>query len=72
MPEAVFHPFLLFIPSLGIAELSVIFVIVLILFGPGKLPDFCRALGDGIKQFKNAVSDEKPAGDEKLSDNQAS
>lgn len=45
---------LLFIPSLGIGELSIIFVIILILFGPGKLPNVMRAMGDGIRQFKDA------------------
>ncbi len=56
---------LLFIPSLGIGELSIIFIIILILFGPGKLPSVMRALGDGVKQFKDAskdltTSDRKP------------
>ena len=54
----------LFFPSLGIGELSIVFIIILVLFGPGKLPDVCRALGDGVKQFKNAAkdatSDDKP------------
>jgi sec-independent protein translocase protein TatA len=45
------------LPTLGFGELAILFVIVLILFGPGKLPEVCRALGDGIKQFKNAASD---------------
>jgi sec-independent protein translocase protein TatA len=44
----------LFLPNLGIGELSIIFIIILVLFGPGKLPDVCRALGDGVRQFKNA------------------
>ena len=50
-------PPLLFLPSLGVGELAILFVIVLILFGPGKLPEVCRALGDGLKQFKNATKD---------------
>ena len=48
---------LFILPSLGFGELAIIFVIVLILFGPGKLPDVCRALGDGLRQFKNASKD---------------
>ena len=37
-------------------ELAIIFVIILILFGPGKLPGVMKALGDGFKQFKDASS----------------
>jgi sec-independent protein translocase protein TatA len=48
---------LFILPSLGFGELAIIFVIVLILFGPGKLPEVCRALGDGLRQFKNASKD---------------
>jgi sec-independent protein translocase protein TatA len=51
----------LFLPSFGVGELAILFVIVLILFGPGKLPDVCRALGDGLKQFKQATRDDHQA-----------
>lgn len=56
-------PYALFLPTLGIGELTLIFVIVLILFGPGKLPDVFRSLGNGVRQFKDAardVTDELP------------
>ena len=48
----------LFLPSFGVGEMAILFIIVLILFGPGKLPEVCRSLGDGIKQFKQSVKDE--------------
>ncbi|MGH9325482.1 MAG: twin-arginine translocase TatA/TatE family subunit [Terriglobia bacterium] len=32
-----------------------ILVIVLIIFGPGKLPQLGRGLGDGIRGFKEAI-----------------
>jgi sec-independent protein translocase protein TatA len=48
----------LFLPSIGIGEMAILFVIILILFGPGKLPDVCRSLGDGIKQFKQSIKDD--------------
>ncbi len=41
-------------PSVGPAELTVVFIVVLILFGPGKLPEVFKALGDGVRQFKEA------------------
>lgn len=49
------HTDLLFI-NLGIPELSIIVLLVLILFGPGKLPGVMKSLGDGVKQFKEAAS----------------
>ena len=36
----------------------VILVIVLVVFGPGKLPMLGKAVGDTVKDFKKAVSDE--------------
>lgn len=46
------------IGGIGMTELIVILVIVLIIFGAGKLPDVGAALGKGLKNFKSAVSDE--------------
>lgn len=36
-------------------HLLLILLIVLILFGPGKLPDLGRGLGKGIREFKDAM-----------------
>ncbi len=41
--------------GLGMPELLVILVIVLIIFGAGKLPEIGGALGKGIKNFKRSV-----------------
>jgi sec-independent protein translocase protein TatA len=40
-------------PSIGLPELLIIVVIVLIFFGPGKLPDLGSAMGKAIRGFKN-------------------
>ena len=40
--------------GLGLPEIVVILVIVLLVFGPKKLPELARALGKGINEFKNA------------------
>lgn len=45
----------LFFPSVGPMEVAVVFTVVLILFGPGKLPDVFKALGEGVRQFKDAA-----------------
>ncbi len=39
---------------IGMWELILILVIALIIFGPGKLPEVGKALGKGIREFKNA------------------
>jgi sec-independent protein translocase protein TatA len=52
--------------GLGMTELIVILVIVLVIFGAGKLPEVGSALGKGIKNFKSSVSDsgeKAPKGD---------
>jgi sec-independent protein translocase protein TatA len=41
--------------GLGIGELLVILVIVLIIFGAGKLPEIGDGLGRGIRSFRKAV-----------------
>lgn len=41
--------------SPGIWELLIILVIVLIVFGAGKLKDVGKSLGEGIREFKDSV-----------------
>jgi sec-independent protein translocase protein TatA len=43
--------------GLGMQELLIILVIVLIIFGAGKLPEIGSALGKGIKNFKKTMND---------------
>ncbi len=43
--------------GIGMPELIVIFVIALVVFGPGKLPDVGRSIGEAIRGFKKAVSE---------------
>jgi sec-independent protein translocase protein TatA len=40
--------------GIGMPELIVILVIILVVFGAGKLPEIGSALGKGIKNFKRA------------------
>ncbi len=41
--------------SLGMPELLLIAVVFLIVFGGGKLPQLGRGLGEGIRNFRQAV-----------------
>lgn len=43
-------------PGIGASELILILIIALILFGPGKLPEIGKALGRGVRDFKDALS----------------
>ena len=47
--------------SLGLPELLVIFAIILVVFGAGKLPQLGRGLGEGISNFRDGLKsrDEK-------------
>ncbi len=45
--------------GLGWPELTIILVIVLVIFGAGRVPEIGRALGRGIKEFRGSVSDVK-------------
>jgi sec-independent protein translocase protein TatA len=52
----------------GPLEIVIILVIVLIIFGPKRLPDLGRSLGRGMREFKDSVTgkdkdDELPEGD---------
>lgn len=46
--------------GLGWQELVIVLVIIMIIFGAGKLPDVVKSLGQGVKEFKaeaNAPAD---------------
>jgi sec-independent protein translocase protein TatA len=43
--------------GLGGQELLLILFVVLLFFGPSKLPELARGLGKGMKEFKKAQAD---------------
>ena len=47
--------------GLGMPELIVILVIIVIIFGAGKLPEIGSGIGKGIKNFKKATREEDAA-----------
>ncbi len=44
-------------PNIGPGELILILVIVLVIFGPGKLPDIGSAIGRGVREFRKASNE---------------
>ena len=44
--------------GIGVPELILILIIGLVVFGPGKLPGVGKALGQSIKEFKQANSED--------------
>jgi sec-independent protein translocase protein TatA len=45
------------VPSIGTTELLILAVILLVLFGGKKLPEFARGVGDSIREFKKAAKE---------------
>jgi sec-independent protein translocase protein TatA len=47
-------------PSLGVPELMIIFLIIVLLFGASRLPQIGKGLGEGIRNFKKGMSGNDP------------
>ena len=52
--------------GIGMPELIIILVIILIVFGAGKLPEIGAGMGKAIKNFKGATTDPEKKETEKL------
>jgi sec-independent protein translocase protein TatA len=42
--------------GIGPLEIIIVLVVVLLLFGPKRLPDLGRSLGSGMREFKDSVT----------------
>lgn len=54
--------------SLGFQEILLIAVVVLVLFGGRKIPEFMRGLGKGIREFNDAKNNVKKELEEGMKD----
>jgi sec-independent protein translocase protein TatA len=44
------------VPNIGPTELIIVLVIVLLIFGPKRLPGLGKQLGSGMREFKDSIS----------------
>jgi sec-independent protein translocase protein TatA len=44
------------VPNIGLPELAIVLVILLVIFGPKKLPGLGRSLGTGMREFKDSIT----------------
>ncbi|HYH01083.1 MAG TPA: twin-arginine translocase TatA/TatE family subunit [Terriglobales bacterium] len=51
--------------KIGLPEVLILLAIALLIFGPSKLADLGKGLGEGIKNFKSAVTDGKGEAEKK-------
>jgi sec-independent protein translocase protein TatA len=42
--------------GIGLPEIAIVLLIVLVIFGPKRLPQLGRSLGSGMREFKDAVT----------------
>ncbi len=47
------------IGSIGFPEVVMIFIVVLLLFGPKKLPEFAKLMGKTVREFRKTINDAK-------------
>jgi sec-independent protein translocase protein TatA len=52
-------------PNIGLPELLVIVAVALLFFGGKRLGDIGKGIGEGIRNFRSAVKEDKPAEHEK-------
>lgn len=45
--------------ELSLGEMAVIVLVIIVLFGPDKLPEIARGLGQGVRKMRGAVEDIK-------------
>ncbi len=43
-------------PNIGVPELLILLVILLLIFGPKRLPGLGRQLGSGMREFKDSIT----------------
>ena len=58
-------------PNIGPTELIIVLVIVLLIFGPKRLPGLGKQLGSGMREFKDSISGKSGRDDDDDDDERA-
>ena len=51
-------------PNIGPLEIAIVLVIVLLIFGPKRLPGLGKQLGTGMREFKESITGKDKDGDD--------
>lgn len=46
-------------PNIGPLEIAIVLIVVLVIFGPKRLPELGRSMGRGIREFRGSVTGDK-------------
>ncbi len=57
-------------PNIGPLEVAIVAIIALIIFGPKRLPELGKSLGDGMREFKASISGENDDDDDEDDDDE--
>lgn len=52
--------------GIGVTELIILLVVLLVFFGPKRLPEMGRSLGKGMREFKDSISGKDDDDDEQM------
>ena len=52
--------------NIGLPEIAIVLLIVLVIFGPKRLPQLGRSLGSGMREFKDAVTGNRKHDDDEM------
>jgi len=47
-------------PNVGPMELLVVLIVALVIFGPKRIPEMGRSIGNGMREFKDSISGNEP------------
>jgi sec-independent protein translocase protein TatA len=46
-------------PNIGPLEIAIVLVVVLVIFGPKRLPELGKSMGRGIREFKGSITGDR-------------
>jgi sec-independent protein translocase protein TatA len=55
-------------PNIGPLELAIVLIIALVIFGPKRLPELGRSVGNGMREFRNSISGKNDEEERELQD----